>query len=124
MYRADDDFYRADYAFYRDMFSGSLIPEREYRGLSNRATAELKRFMRIYSVHAEDEYSKTNAICAMAEALYMIQMAQNGTGTVSSATIGSVSVSYGNSQSMDLSPKGQERALYRAACTYLDIYRG
>ena len=47
-------------------------------------------------------------------------------GPVQSASIGSVSVSYGGSaaQAVDLTPKGQARELYRCASLYLDIYRG
>ena len=113
-----------DYAFYTDIFLGNSIPEKEFCGIAQRACYELERFKRIYAVADAEEDAEGMAACAMAEALYMIQMAQNGTGTVSSASIGSVSVSYGSPQSLDLSPKGQARELYRAACTYLDIYRG
>ena len=46
-------------------------------------------------------------------------------GPVSSASIGSVSVSYGGaSGGVDLSQKGQAKELYRCASLYLDIYRG
>ena len=45
-------------------------------------------------------------------------------GAVQSASIGSVSVSYGSGNSVDVSAKGQSRELYRCACLYLDIYRG
>jgi len=69
------------------------------------------------------------AICAMADAMYGIVLAQTGMLAVSSASIGSVSVSYGSaragtSQGVDLSEKGQAREIYNAACVYLDIYRG
>lgn len=65
-------------------------------------------------------------MCAMAETLYGFDLLANGTGgPVQSASIGSVSVSYGGAaQTADLSPKGQERELYRCACRYLDICRG
>lgn len=63
------------------------------------------------------------AICAMADAYAFFVAAQNGAGAVASASIGSVSVSYGGG-SVDVSPKAQERELYRCACTYLEIYRG
>ena len=115
----------ADYAHYRSRYQGNIIPERESHDMLAQAAYELARFERIYSIaEPEDPEAWKNALCAMADVLYMIQMAQNGTGTVSSATIGSVSVSYGNAQQMDLSPKGQDRALYRAASIHLDIYRG
>lgn len=65
------------------------------------------------------------AVCAMADALAYFIAAQNGMGAVASASIGSVSVSYGNAgNSVDVSPKAQERELYRCACQYLEINRG
>lgn len=67
------------------------------------------------------------AICAMAEALYGFELIANGEGgPVQSASIGSVSVSYGSggAQAVDMSPAGQTRELYRTACLYLEIYRG
>ena len=72
------------------------------------------------------EEKKNEALCAMADALAYFTAAQNGTGgVISSASLGSVSVSYGSAAAaVDLSPKGQEKELYRCACRYLDIYRG
>ena len=65
------------------------------------------------------------AVCAMAEALYSFQLLLSGeAGPIQSASIGSVSVSYGSAQGLDLSPGGRERELYRCAARYLDIYRG
>ena len=67
------------------------------------------------------------AICAMAEALHNIDMIVSGAaGAVQSASIGSVSTTYGSAAAaaVDVSEKGQAKALYRAACLYLDIYRG
>lgn len=65
------------------------------------------------------------AVCAMADCLAYFVAAQNGTGAVASASIGSVSVSYGNvASSVDLSPKGQAKELYRCASQYLEFYRG
>lgn len=65
------------------------------------------------------------AVCAMADALAYFTAAQNGMGAVASASIGSVSVSYGNAaSSLDLSPRGQAKELYRSASLYLDFYRG
>lgn len=114
----------ADYAYYTGVYLGCSIPEHEFPSYASRAAAQLKKYKRMYTITSSGEDSEKMAICAMAEALYMIQMAQNGTGTVSSASIGSVSVSYGSPQALDLSSKGQARELYRAASTYLDIYRG
>ena len=65
------------------------------------------------------------AVCAMADALAYFMAAQNGMGAVASATIGSVSVSYGNAaNAADLSPRGQAKELYRCASMYLEFYRG
>lgn len=65
------------------------------------------------------------AVCAMADALAYFTAAQNGMGAVASASIGSVSVSYGNAaNAIDLSPKGQAKELYRSASMHLDFYRG
>lgn len=65
------------------------------------------------------------AVCAMADALAYFTAAQNGMGAVASASIGSVSVSYGNAaNAADLSPKGQAKELYRCASLYLEFYRG
>jgi hypothetical protein len=64
------------------------------------------------------------AVCAMADALAYFTAVQNGTGAVASASIGSVSVSYGNATNVDISPKGQAKELYRCASLYLEFYRG
>ena len=65
------------------------------------------------------------AVCAMADALAYFTAAQNGMGAVASASIGSVSVSYGNTaNAVDISSKGQVKELHRCASQYLDIYRG
>ena len=65
------------------------------------------------------------AVCAMADTLAYFTAAQNGMGAVASASIGSVSVSYaGAEKTVDLSPKGQAKELYRSASLYLDFYQG
>lgn len=114
------------YLFYTVDYSGDGIPDEEtFDRLAKRAAAQLARYRRIYTVAAPEGDSERMAICAMADALYYFACAQNGTGgPVSSASIGSVSVSYGASGSVDVSPAAQARELYRAASLYLDIYRG
>lgn len=137
------------YDFYKSSYHGSSISESEWPMLEARAADQLAYYRRIYSVTARetvgfddsgnvtihsDVIHITNendnvvisvpvpfamAICAMADVYAAIAAAQ----TVSSASIGSVSVSYGQS-GMDLSPRGQSRELYNAACRYLQIYRG
>lgn len=63
------------------------------------------------------------AVCAMAEALYAFELLANGEGgPVQSVSIGSVSASYGSAagQSLDLSPRRQEKELYRCpAATWI-----
>ena len=114
------------YLFYTAEYGGDGIPDEEtFDWLAKRAAAQLARYRRIYTVTAPEDDSERMALCAMADALYYFACAQNGTGgPVSSASIGSVSVSYGASGSVDISPAAQARALYRAAALYLDIYRG
>lgn len=116
-----------DYDFYLNVYHGSGIPKEEWTAYASRAGEQLERYKRIYTVTAPDDTGEDKAICAMAEALYGFDLLANGEGgPVQSASIGSVSVSYGGAaaQSIDLSPRGQEKELYRCACRYLDIYRG
>lgn len=114
------------YDFYTDNYRGSSILPEEWAVFEARAADQLNRYKRIYTVTAPDENSEAMAVCAMADVLAYFTAAQNGTGgKVSSASIGSVSVSYGGAQNaVDLSPKGQAQKLYRCACMHLDIYRG
>lgn len=112
------------YDFYVNTYHGSSITVQEWPALSARAHDQLSRYKRIYTVVAPEETSEAMAVCAMAEVIASIAAAQNGGGAVASASIGSVSVSYGTAATVDLSPKAQARELYAAACRYLDIYRG
>lgn len=137
------------YDFYKSRYHGSSISEGEWAMFEARAAEQLAYYRRIYSVTARETVNFDDcgvvtvhsevihianengnvtvtvpvpfamAICAMADVYAAIAAAQ----TVSSASIGSVSVSYSQS-SIDLSPRGQSRELYNAACRYLQIYRG
>lgn len=116
-----------DFNFYQDSYKGVCITGEDWPAYERRATDQLERYKRVYAVTAPGPDSEAMAVCAMAEALYSFDLLLSGQGgPVQSASIGSVSVSYGGSaaQSLDLSPKGQARELYRCACLYLDIYRG
>lgn len=114
-----------DYSFYRGQYAGSAVTPEEWNQLATRAQSQLDKYKRIYTVTAPEETSEAMAVCAMVDALAYFVAAQNGTGAAVSASIGSVSVSYGNAgNAVDVSPKAQERELYRCACLYLDIYRG
>lgn len=114
-----------DFKFYTDTYRGSSVPASDWPLFEARAAEQLARYKRIYTVTVPYENAESMAVCAMAEALAYFTAAQNGAGgVVTSASIGSVSVSYGGAIAVDLSPKAQERELYRCACRYLDIYRG
>ena len=115
-----------DYSFYRgQQYAGNAVTQEEWHQLAVRAQNQLDKYKRLYTVTPPDENAEAMAICTMVDALAYFIAAQNGTGAVSSASIGSVSVSYGNAGSnIDISPKAQERELYRCACQYLQISRG
>lgn len=114
-----------EYAFYTDKYMGDTIPEADFPRLIKRAGEQLARYKRIYTVTEPEEGAENMALCAMAEALHGFEVIANGEGGLQSASIGSVSVSYGNTgTAVDISPKGQARELYRCACLHLDIYRG
>lgn len=113
--------------FYLNDYHGGSITSEEWPAYERRAADQLGRYQRIYTVTAPGPDSEAMAVCAMAEALYSFDLLANGEGgPVQSASIGSVSASYGGTaaQTMDISPKGQARELYRCAGLYLDIYRG
>lgn len=114
-----------DYEFYINSYRGSSIPAESWTEYEARAAAQLARYKRIYIIKAPKRNAERNAVCAMADALYSFDLIANGEGgAVSSASIGSVSVSYGSGNSVDISPKGRAQELYRCACLHLDIYRG
>lgn len=111
--------------FYLNVYGGSSIPAEEWDLFRKRAEEKIGQYKRKYRVFYEREQSPALAVCAVADALAYFAAAQNGAGVaVTSASIGSVSVSYGSGAVVDLSPKGQEKELLRCARTYLDIYRG
>ena len=119
----------ADWDFYRNTFNGSVIPQEDWTCCELRAAEQLERYKRIYSVSAPEDLSDAEqlSVCAMAEALYGFDLLASGEGgPVQSASIGSVSVSYGGlgAQALDLSPRGRERELYRCAGRYRNICRG
>lgn len=114
-----------NYDFYANTYMGVSIDILEWPTFEAKAAAQLAYYKRIYTVTAPDENAEAMAVCAMADALAYFAAVQNGTNTVTSASIGSVSVTYGGaSGSVDMTPKGQSRELYRCASQYLDICRG
>lgn len=116
------------YEFYANTYLGANIPVEEWPVYAKRAGEQLNRYKRIYTVVVPEEEpdAESMAVCAMAEALYSFDLIANGEGGVQSASIGSVSTSWGGSgtNAVDISPAGQARELYRCACLHLDIYRG
>lgn len=140
------------YQYYKNNYHGCSVSESEWPMIEARAAEQLAYYKRIYRVTAKQSVSFCQpdevqidsdvlhiegndgnvsisvpdafafAICAMADVIAAIAAAQ--AGAVSSASIGSVSVSYSTGAAMDLSPKGQSRELYNAARRYLNIYRG
>ena len=117
------------YDFYLNQYHGSALSHAAWTVYEAKAAAQLARYKRIYTVTAPEDSrgAEEMAVCAMAEALHGFDLIANGEGgAVQSASIGSVSTSYGSSGSnaVDITPKGQARELYRLACMYLDIYRG
>lgn len=119
----------ADWDFYINVYHGSAIPQEEWPYCEARASEQLARYKRIYTVTVPEDTpdGEDRAVCAMAEALYGFDLLASGEGgPVQSARIGSVSVSYSGAaaQTVDLSPAGQSKELYRCARRYLNIYRG
>ena len=111
--------------FYTNTYHGCSIAADEWPMFEARAAEQLMRIKRTCTVTAPDESAEALAVCAMADALAYFVAAQNGTGgAVTAASIGTVSVSYGAQNAVDMSPKGQERELLRCARQYLEIYRG
>lgn len=111
-----------DYTFYTKTYMGDSIPASDFPRLALRAGKQLARYKRIYTVLSPETDSEDLAVCAMADAMYYFEVASNG-GLVTSSSIGSVSSSR-QAQSVDISPKAQEKELYRCARLYLEIYRG
>ena len=108
----------ADFAYYTDAYLGTAIPEKAFPGMARRAEEALQRLQRVYQVKVPGEDSRKMAICAMAEACYAASKRRSG---VTSASVGEVSVHYGNSESSD---KALQRQLYEKASVYLEFFRG
>lgn len=100
-----------DYGFYTQVYLGSCIPEKAFDAFSLRAKAYLDRYKRSFRVQG-GENAEQLALCAMAETLYRY----DGREGLKSMNLGGVQVQYDDS--------ALRREVYRAACVYLDIYRG
>ena len=114
-----------DYEFYIGAYHGGSISPEEWPSAEREAAAMLERYKRIYTVTAPMPDAESMAVCAMAETLVYYAKAEAGAvGTISSASIGSVSTSYSTASGVDHSRPRQQKDVYRAASLYLDIYRG
>ena len=102
-----------DFSFYTDTYLGSKIPEKQFPESMARAKEALAAFRRRYTVTG-GQMEESLALCAMAEAVY--DASRRG-GAVS-ATVGSVSVRYGDKESR------LWRELLEKARIYLGFYRG
>ena len=111
------------YEFYQSVYGGNSVPQEEFLCFSRDAQAQLDRYKRIYTVTALQPDSEQMALCAMIDALYYFEWAQNG-GAAASVSVGSVSSSRAQSAQPDVSPAAQARELDRCAQQYLEIYRG
>lgn len=111
------------YDFYQNTYCGSGLTPEEFPEYWARAGEKLDYYRRTYQVTG-DEALFSMARCAMAEVLAYYNAARNGQGGLRYASVGTVSVSgKGIYTQVDVSPEAQERALYRAASTYLTICR-
>ena len=108
----------ADFAFYTDVYLGSLIPAKAFPEFSLRAKEELEKLQRNYRVASSGEDSLRMAVCAMAETLYAHGKRRGG---VVAATMGETSVRYEQGKSAE---RSLTHELYRKASIYLDISRG
>ena len=112
------------YEFYTQVYGGTAMDQGVFSELIRRAMDQLARYKRCFRVSGDEQMEKM-ALCAMAEVMGYFDAAQNGQGGLRYASVGTVSVSgKGIYSQVDISPEAMERELYRAAGTYLDIYRG
>ena len=111
-------------AFYQEVYGGELEGN-ELRLCLRGAEDILQCYERNFLVTEAVKDGRKLALCAMADAIGWFAAAQNGQAGLRYASVGTVSVSgKGVYQAMDISPKAQERELYRCAGRYLKIYRG
>ena len=111
------------YEFYVNHYGGSSLTREDFPEVVARAEDRLKRYERDFRVSGTENDRKM-ALCAMAECMAWFDAARSGRGGLRYASVGTVSVSgkgvYG---SLDISPRAEERELYRCAGEYLNICR-
>ena len=111
--------------FYREQYGGRALEGEALAEFLKRGAEELAALERTYTVKEVVPDGRAMAICAMAETLHFFDNAQNGTGGLRYASVGTVSVSgKGVYSAVDISPAAVRRELYRCASLYLEIYRG
>lgn len=115
-----------DYYFYTGTYHGGSISADEWPAAEQEASAQLAKYKRIYTITApeNDPDAEKMAICAMAESIVFNAKVEAGQALISSASIGSVSVSYSGMNSVDLSERAKANRIYNACVLYLDVYRG
>lgn len=134
-----------DYVYYEKTYCGDLIEREAWPYYAKKAEKWFEKIQREYRVSVpgvpddweempEEEAERYqlmideavgSAVCAIAEVLYSYDNAASGEGgPISSAKIGSVSVSYGSAQGLDLSADGERNAILDVASLYLDISWG
>lgn len=113
------------YDFYKSTYCGCSVSPEEWPTLVKQAQSQLDKYKRQYTVVAPEKDSEAMAVCAMVDSLAYFIAAQNGNVGPVSASVGSISVSYSNAvSSVDISPKAQEKELYRCCSQHLEICRG
>ena len=119
---------KVTYQFYVDTYQGGSISPEEWPAAEREARATVARYQRIYTVTEPEPNSLQMAVCAVAEVLVEHAHADSiqEDGAISSASIGSVSVSYATPSSTERteSRKSLKKDCYEAARLHIDIYRG
>ena len=118
---------KVTYQFYVDTYQGGSISEEEWPAAEREARATVSRYQRIYTVTEPEPNSLKMAVCAVAEVLAEhARSTSQESGTVSSASIGSVSVSYATPPNVDRveAQKSLKKECFEAARLHVDIYRG
>ena len=119
------------YAYYTDAYGGNAIEAEDWTGYEAKARSYLVKLDTLSRVtpYGDEETAWKMALCAVAEQYQNFDIAANGAasgGAVSSASIGTVSVSYDLTRNgaIDLSIGGREASLLDSVRTYLHVYAG
>ena len=115
-----------NYDFYVNQYGGSIIPEADFKRLSNKAKAAMDYFTfnRIDWAEADDNIKI--CLCEVAEVVYQVEnIAKNG--VISSEAVGEYKISYDTKASSELITHQQSKA-YLVVAKYLMhtglMYRG